>query len=238
MVIHIVQLGPPRDDDVFHRHRHKHTRAITADGRMEILRRHAHDREGMAVDHQRLADHASGTTKARPPVVVRQHHHRIRILRRLVLVGEQPPCGRIQPEHLKIISAHHFDVLVLGLVLPGDTCVGAHRRQHAAEDLVLVAQVFVHRVGIVIADVSAEAAHGAGEASVPVGAHQFLGPLHGQHAQHHLVEQGEDGRRCPNAERQCHHGGHGKTRRLSQLPPRIFQISKHCILYSRLPTRF
>ena len=227
MVIEVVPRRRPRHCDLRHRHRQKQSRPIAPDRCVKILRSNPDNRERMPVDQHRLPDHLPRRAKMVSPVVVAQHHHRVRVLRRLIRRREQPARERPQSQHLEVVAAHHFRMFVLGLVVPGDAHARLHRRQHAAEYLIAVAQIPVHRVGVVIPNPPAECAHRSGEASVPFHPHQLPRPLYWQHAQQHLIEQREDRRRSTNSQRQRHYRGHRKSWRLPQLPPRISQITEH-----------
>ena len=117
------------------------------------------------------------------------------------------PSGRLEPEKLEVIAGDDFAVVVFRLVVPGEADLRFVGCENSGEDLVLIAQVLVHGIGEVVEmtfAVTAEAAHGAIEGSVPLEANEFLRPLDGKHAQKDLIEEGEDGRVGADAERKRH----------------------------------
>ena len=76
--------------------------------------------------------------------------------------------------------------------MPTDAYAVAVRGENAGKDLVLITKVLVYGIGEVVARISSEAAHGAGEAAGPFEADKFLRTVDGQHAQENLVKEGED----------------------------------------------
>ena len=102
-------------------------------------------------------------------------------------------------------------MFILGLIVPGETDAAFVRGDNAAEDLVLVAQVLVHRVREVVVAVAAKAAHRSAEGALPMEADQFLRAMHGEHAQQSLIEKREDSRIGADAERERNDGGERKA---------------------------
>src|ERR1035441_10165536 len=153
-----LQSLPTRRSSDLHADGDEHARLVSANCRIEVLRRYADDRKQMAVDEHRLAHHAWRGGEARLPVAVAEHNHWIRILCRIVLLREQAAKRRLQSEKLKVIAGHNLCVLVLGLVVPTNANASAVRRQHAREDLVVIAQILVYRIGEIINNTAAETA--------------------------------------------------------------------------------
>ena len=58
---------------------------------------------------------------------------------------------------------------------------------------------------------------------------QLLRMAIGQRFQEHVIHQGKNRGRCPDAQRQCQDGGDGKPGRLAQLPYRIAQVIDKCL---------
>ena len=217
----------PRDRDINHAHRDKHARLVAANHGVEVLRRHAENGEGVPIDENGLAYDVRRRAKARLPIAVAQNQYRIGILGRVVLRSKQLAQRRPEAEHLKVVAGDDFCVLTLRLVMPRDAHLRLVGRKHAAEYLVLIAQVLVHRVrevGVTVWGVTAEAAHGPGEAAAPIEANQFLRPLNRQHAQQRLIEKCEHSRIRANAKRKRNNHSDRKCRRLAQLAQRVANI--------------
>ena len=101
--------------------------------------------------------------------------------------------------------------------MPTDTDAGAVGGEYAGEDLVPIAEVFVHGVRKVVACVATEAAGRSGEAAGPVEADQLFWLLDGQHAEKNLIEDGEDRGVGTDAEGEGENDGECEARRLAQL---------------------
>ena len=146
----------------------------------------------MAVDEHGLANDIARCGEARFPIVVAEDEDGIGVLGGVVLQSEQPAQGGLESEQLEVVAGDDFGVFVLCLVVPTDADAGAVGGQHPGKDLVLVAQILVHGIGEVVVSIAAKAAGRAGEVAGPLEANQLFGPLDGQHAQQHLVEESED----------------------------------------------
>ena len=116
--------------------------------------------------------------------------------------------------------------LIFGLIVPIDADVGSVDGDDSGEDLVFVAQVFVHRVGEVVAHVSAEDAGAATEAAGPIEADELLRLLDGEHAEEDLIEEGEDGGVGSDAERERENDGEGEAWGFAKLSQRVAHILK------------
>jgi hypothetical protein len=224
VVIQIVARRHPRHRNFNHADGDKDSGSVSADCRIEVLRRHAEDGEGMAINQHRLAYRAGRSSESRSPIGVAEHSNGIRVFRRIVLLREQAAKRRLHAKKLKVVAGHNFGILVLRLVVPAHANLRAVRGQYAREDPVLVAQVFVHGIREVVIPIPAEAARRSREASCPLETHQVLRLLNRQHPQQHLVEEREHGRVGANAQRQRKNHGERKARRFAQLPQCITDV--------------
>ncbi len=111
----------------------------------------------------------------------------------VVLLGEEASQRGLEAEEIEVVSGDDFGLLVFSLVVPTDADAGFVGSEHAGEDLVFVAEIFVHRIGEVVREIAAEAAAGAAEASGPLEADELLWLLDGEHAEEDLIEESEDG---------------------------------------------
>ncbi len=190
----------------------------------------------MAVDEHCLANDVARRGEASLPIVVTEHHYWIGVLRGIVLRGQQTASGRLEPEQLKIIAGDHLGVFVLGLVMPGHSHSGLVGGQYPLKDLILVAQIFVHGIREVVGCVAAKTAGRAGEAAGPFEAHQFFGPVDGQHAQEYLVEKRKDSGVSADAESQRNDHRDRERWRPAQLAECIPDVLKNCIHHLSLKT--
>ena len=109
----------------------------------------------MSVDIQHLIDDARIGAEVRVPVVEAQHHHGIAVLRRIVGRHEQSPHRRFHSQHIKVVARYDLTRNQIALVVPLHASADLDIRQHTVEHFVLVAQVFVHRIGEIAVRVSA-----------------------------------------------------------------------------------
>ena len=73
-----------------HRQRREHVGDIQCRGAGEVSRRHAHDRHRLAVDHERLAEHAAVGAQPVRPVAVAQHDDGVSAGHTIVVRRQQP----------------------------------------------------------------------------------------------------------------------------------------------------
>src|SRR5580692_1110539 len=115
------------------------------DHTVEAGRGDAHNAEGKAVDEHGLADDGRLREMA-VPVVKGKNRDGIGFFCGLVTGQKQAAGGRLYPKGLKIIAADQLERQLFGMVVPGDAGIRKRGGGEPAEDLVVVAQVAVHRI--------------------------------------------------------------------------------------------
>ena len=189
----------------------------------EPRRRHADDREGMPLDHERGPDDRRVGAVGVLPGVMAEHHDGSR--RRPVVVGrEQAAAEWPDPEHREIAAAHVF-----GPERPGGRIdpLAAHAQPRASglERRRLLElrrcrlQPLVQRIG----DHSPAVLRAAFDAAVVAVADPVEPGRVGdrQRTQHDRVDQREDGRGAADAQRQRQHGGGREDGRQPELAERV-----------------
>ena len=107
---------------------------------------------------------------------------------KIVRAGEHAPDRRADAQYPEEVARHQFTRDELRAA--SERCAHgiAMRAEHAVEDLILVADILVHRIRqLVAAVVSAVVPPAPGQH------HQLLGIFHRQTPQDELMDQGEDG---------------------------------------------
>ncbi len=147
-------------------------------------------------------------------------------VRQAILFGGEDAAQRgLHPEHGEIRPGDELRGHPLRLRPVGQVRGGREAAEHAAEDLVVPAQVLVQRVGEGV-----EAPVAAVVAAFHSESDQLLRVLDGQAAQQHLVEQGEDRGVGPDADGQREDRHQGEAGRLEKPPegvPDVLQHSAH-----------
>ena len=122
-------------------------------------------------------------------------------------VGEEAASRGLQAEDLEVVSRNNLRVFVFGLVVPNDADVSLVDSNNTGEDLVFVPQVLVHRIREKVPRLSAKDIGATTVATGPMEADELLRLLDRQHAEEHLIEEGEDGSVSSDAQRERENDG-------------------------------
>ena len=184
--------------------------------------RHADDRHGIVVDEDLLADDPGVTGKAAHPVVVGENDDRMALIDLIVFLRvEHAPGGGPDPQHGEEVAGDELGLEPFGSVVDAD----GRGHQTPAHDLgqrggalliVLVNRIRMHpraRIAAVVGPFLVE--HD-----------ELVGVLHRELAKQNLVDQREDGRVCPDSQRQRQDGHGGKQRAPAQAAQCIPQVGK------------
>src|SRR5437763_10476436 len=190
---------------------------------MKTGRRHSNHRERAAIDQETSVHDRRVCSEAALPVAEAQDHNRICIGYHIIRRNKKPSPGRLQAEHVEVISRDQFSCDQLRLVSPlhTDLCPGG--RDQTAEYRVVIAEVAIHRIRereILIRAGIRVATESAGRLQN----NEAITILDRQPAQKRLIEQTEDRRIGADAERKRDNCDRCKSRRLGELPQRITKI--------------
>src|SRR3984957_12213 len=185
--------------------------------------RHSHNRHGSSLHNQLLVQNSGITAELALPVPVAQYHYRVRARRGFILRIEDASECRGHAERFKVISTYKFSVCQLGVSLTRNARLYRKSCEQAGEDLVVIAQIFVHRIqprraSVAVAPISARLRSGS------VQHNQLLGILDRQETQEHLVG---DGKYCSiraDAQSQRQDCNDRKSWTLRQHSQRIAQV--------------
>ena len=208
---------------VLHRDRNANLRRAARFHAVESRRAHADNRQRPAVDHDLLSDDAGVRAETRPPIAVAEHGQRMAALNQVVGSGEHPAHRRADAEHRKVIARHEIGADQFRAALERRAHGTRVRAEHAAEDLVLVADLLIHRVGEPVRPVVAAIVFAASGQH-----HQLLRISHRKRLQDELVDQCEDRGVGADAQGQRKHRYGQKNGRLAQSTQGIPEISQDC----------
>ncbi len=121
----------------------------------------------------------------------------------IVVLSKGSPDRRLHAQDVEIVPTDQLAAHPFGLFAIREAEGHRPAREHARENLVLIPQVLVHRIRETI---RRTARRSRKRPLRPVHAHQFLGILHGKHAQQDLIEQSEDRRIRTDPKREAQHG--------------------------------
>ena len=114
---------------------------------VEALLADADDGDWTAVHDDLLPDDAAVAGEARSPITVADDGQRMAALKKVVRSVEHATCGSSHAEHWKIITGDQFRGRQFGTPSESDTHHVAVPAEHPAEDLILLAEILVHRIG-------------------------------------------------------------------------------------------
>ena len=184
----------------------------------------------MAVQIYLLINDAGITPEAPLPVTVAQHDHWMGARRAVVIRREQPADGRPYAQHVEEVSGNQLCAGALRLAVIGEADGSAGTRDHAAEDLIAVAQVPVHRIGKDGLHVVARTA--AAALAIGVKNDKALWIRHRQITEHHLAQQRENRRVRADTERERQYGDDRENRTAAQRSEPKAEIIPHGAIVS------
>jgi hypothetical protein len=185
----------------------------------EPWRRHAHYREGAAVQADGASDQRGVRAVPLPPRMAR--HDDRRAAGALVSVAEPAPHRESRAEHGKVIRRYDRDECAPGRVPFGDSDDGEVVRDHLVEDAAIAADVLIVRPG-------ERPIPAFGHRAAAVEADEPSVALSREGAQKQLVDDGEDGRVRADPQRKHRDGGHRERGRGAEHPQRVPQVSNEC----------
>ena len=213
------------------RDRHVHEWSL-ADGRgVEAARRDADDRQRLAVDDERAADHAGIGAEGRLPVRVAQHDG-ARLADDAIVVGiEQTTRGGLNAEQREVLPGHEQRTAGGRLALEGEARVGVAVCGDSFERPIDALEIAEHGVA---EDFLARAAVVARRVALleprRAQVHEPVRLRNGQLAQQDLVVHREDRRVDADPERQRRHDDQGQQRlphEAAQAEPDVVQQISH-----------
>ena len=138
-----------------HRHRNANLRSAARFDSVESRLADADDGESPAVHHDLLTEDAGIRAKAAAPVTVAQHRHGMAALNQVVGRGEHAAYRSADAQDRKVVAGDKIGSDQFRAALVRRTHSRGIRAEHAGEDLILVADLLVHRVGQPIGSVVA-----------------------------------------------------------------------------------
>ena len=151
------------------------------------------------------------SAEAFDPILVAKNGNGVAIGDAVIVRSEHAAQGCSDPEYGKIGARHELALNAVGLAADADIHGAAPTAKHAAEDRVVIAKIRVHGVGQFILPVIRSVVISAAPKL-----DQLFGIFHGQEAQQHLIDQGEDGSIRANPQGQGQDGDDGEGRRLGE----------------------
>jgi hypothetical protein len=213
----VLEAVEARGHEPAHRDRHEDVRAGPERCPAEVRRRHADDGHRLAVDNDRLAEHAGIGAEVRLPVAVAQHGKKVPAHRPVVLGREQASQRRPEAEHREVRAGDEHPLAVQRLPAVGEVraegAVGGDTREHGLRAL----QVPKHRVAehqLAVPCLVARLRAGLRARRAEVDEAPRL--VRRQGAEQHLVEQREDRRVRPDPEGEREHRDGRHERRLAK----------------------
>ncbi len=131
---------------VLHGHGDANLRSAARFHSVESRRADSDDRQRPAIDDDLLADDAGSVPKARAPVAVAQHRQGMSSLNQVVGSSEHTAHRGPDAQHREVVARHKIDPDQFRAALERCTHGIRVRAEHAAENLVLVADLLVHRI--------------------------------------------------------------------------------------------
>ncbi len=139
----------------------------------------------------------------------------------IVIGGEQATEKGPDSENREVRTRHHFELNEFRLAVRGEARGSGKAAKHIGENFIVIAKIAKHGMGDGIA---------APVAAVVVAAHgekdELLGIFDGKEAQEDLIEEGENGGVCADAESQGEDGYGGKAGSADEHAEGIFQVAK------------
>src|SRR5713226_8130227 len=181
----------------------------------------ANDGHLVIVQQQILADDTGVAGKTSPPEVVTEDYVRMAAGNAIFIGGEEATEKGPDSENREVRTRHHFELNEFRLAVRGEARGVGKTAKHFGKDFVVIAKIAKHGMGDGIA---------APVAAVVVAAHgekdELLGIFDGKEAQEDLIEEGENGGVCADAERQGEDGYGGKAGSADEHAEGIFQVAK------------
>ena len=209
---------------VHHRYRNTDLRSVAGFHPIKSGAAHAEDRQRPTIDNEFLPNDGPVSAETRLPVAVAENGNRMPALDQIVGSVENPANGGADPQNREIISGHKLraDQLRAALICRARAAERQRERaEHAAEDLVLVADLPIHWIrnplGPVVTAIVLAAAREH---------YYLLGVFHRKRLQNQLIDEGENCRVGANSERERQDGGRQKQRGLAQSADRVSEISQ------------
>ncbi len=146
-ILHVVELGKLRADLGLHHDGDANLRGRSGIGAVKSGLADADDGERISIHQQFLADDVGPAAETAQPVAIADDRDGM-AARDLIVIRREDSAERgSDAEHREIAARDEFALHALGFSLRTDAerCVPA--AEHSAEDLVVIADVLVHRVG-------------------------------------------------------------------------------------------
>ncbi len=206
-IVH-VHPCPIRQHDGLHQDRHANLRRTGGIESTEPGGGDADDGHRVIV-HQDLApDDIAISVEAAHPIVVAEDDVGVAQINAVVLFGaEHAAESGLDAEHREVIAGDEFGADALGLIAQADGSVGEPATENLGERRGLLLKILIDGIGM-----HAPSHVGSVVGTFLVKHDQLVRILHGQQAEHHLVQQREDGGIGTDAESEREHGNSREQR--------------------------
>ena len=148
------------------------------------LRPNADDRQQLSVDNECASEDIGIRGEARHPVVVTEHGEGVPARNPVILGRERASERSADAEHVEVVAGNQLPCDAFGLALEADAERHAKAAQHAAEHVIVIANVTVGRVRQSVA-----AHRHAVTRAIPSDAHELVWAADRQRSQKHLIEE-------------------------------------------------
>ena len=215
----IVEIVYRRRHLGLHHDRHEQIGRRCGDDAGEADGRDADDCHRRAVDRHHLVQDGRVAGEAPLPEPMAQYRHRVRARRPIVIVGEPAAERRLHAQDGKRVARDELRLDALGLATIGERRRRRRARHQAAEGVVAIAKIPIHRMreGTLVRRPAAE---GAGAVEL----HQLARILDRQQPQQHLIHQREDGGVGADPQRQRQHDDDREGGRAGQRADGVAEI--------------
>ena len=219
VVIQTAEVGAGQI--VLHGHGDANLRRAARLDAVESRGAYADDGQVAAVDHDLFAHDSRVRAEAGAPIAIAEDGERMAALNQVVGRGEDAAHGSADAQNGEVVAGDEVRADQFRVALERRADGGRVSAEHAAEDLVLVADLLIHRVGEAVGSVVAAVMFAASGEH-----HKLLRMLDRKGLQDELVNQCEDRRIGADAEGQRKYRNGQKNGGFAQSAHRIKEISQ------------